>query len=40
LGDQGGGLKFEIDNFLDKNPEWTVLYEFKHNNGMMVLSKI
>lgn len=39
LGDQGGGLKFEIDNFLDKNLEWTVLYEFKHNNGMMVLSK-
>ena len=36
-GDRGGGLQYEIQDFLNNNLNWSVLYKFIHNNGMMVL---
>lgn len=33
------GLRFAIEPFLQENPEWTVVYESRRNNGLTILER-
>ena len=34
-----GGIRLAIDEFLENNSDWKIVYETKENNGLMILEK-
>jgi hypothetical protein len=40
-GEQGQpGIRIAIDTFRHRNPDWRIRYEYKHNNGLLILERI
>ena len=35
----GGGIRKPIEEFMQTNPHWQVLHDFKNNNGLLVLER-
>jgi cephalosporin hydroxylase len=33
------GIRPAINTFLARNPEWSYLYEYRHNNGLLIIQK-
>jgi len=39
-GEQGQpGIRIAIDTFRHRNPQWRILWEYRHNNGLLILER-